>query len=101
MTNNVTYQGVVRRGRLNQWAFLATAGHALTINAGEVGGDGPFYPWLRLYAPDGSFLGESYGPTSAQIAVTAPTTGQYSVSVGSADDRYTASGTYSLSCYGN
>ena len=54
MANNVTYQGFIQRGRLNQWAFLATAGQALKIDALELGGDGPFYPWLRLSAPSGS-----------------------------------------------
>lgn len=100
MTDGVLYQGAVHRADLDQWVFNATAGHAVAINAAEIGGDSGFYPWLRLYGPGGDFLGASFGATAAQISVSTPQTGVYTVVVASADGAYTASGNYSVTATG-
>jgi hypothetical protein len=100
MTNGVVYPGTIHRADMDQWAFLAAAGSTLTVNAAEVGGDSGFYPWLRLYGPTGTFLGQSYAPTAAQVSVQVPTTGLYTVVIASADLTYTASGNYTITANG-
>ena len=97
MTAGVGYRGFINRADLDQWAFSATSGNVLSIFAAEPAGvDSGFYPWIRLYAPNGTYLQQSYGATAAQINVTAPSTGLYKVVVASADLTFTASGSYSL-----
>ena len=56
-----------------------------------------FRPWIRLWAPDGSSLGNTSGLTEADIgAVVAPVTGTYVVLVASFDSGFDGTGTYSL-----
>jgi hypothetical protein len=97
MANGVVYPGTITRADLDQWAFVATAGSVLTVRADEVGPDSGFYPWIRLYAPNGTLLASQFGPVVAQIVnATAPSTGLYTVVVASADLTYTASGNYAI-----
>src|SRR5947208_1720822 len=44
-----------------------------------------FQPWIRLVSPTGVLLGTSIGASAVQIAATAPTTGTYTVIVGTND----------------
>src|SRR3989442_4910144 len=44
-----------------------------------------FQPWIRLVSPSGVLLGNGIGASAVQIAVTAPTTGTYTVIVGTND----------------
>src|SRR5437773_1020477 len=44
-----------------------------------------FQPWIRLVSPTGVVLGSRNGVSAAQIVVTAPTTGTYTVIVGTVD----------------
>src|SRR5438046_607356 len=46
---------------------------------------GGFQPWIRLVSPTGVLLGTSIGASAVQIAATAPTTGTYTVIVGTND----------------
>src|SRR5438046_3507563 len=46
---------------------------------------GGFQPWIRLVSPTGVLLGNGIGASAVQIAVTAPTTGTYTVIVGTND----------------
>ena len=57
-----------------------------------------FQPWIRLVSPTGVLLGNSIGASAAQITVTAPTTGAYTVIVGTNDGfgRNNDTGSYQL-----
>src|SRR2546425_630351 len=70
-------------GELHTWTFTATQGDYIALSIGEVAPvSANFEPWIRLVSPTGAVLGNSAGPAAAQIAVTAPTSGTYTVIVG-------------------
>jgi len=49
-----------------------------------------FQPWIRLVSPTGVLLGNSIGASAAQITATAPTSGTYTVIVGTNDGTVSA-----------
>jgi uncharacterized repeat protein (TIGR01451 family) len=101
MTQNAfDYDGVIHRGDLDQWRFSAVQGTALTVSIGEVGNDSPFYPWIRLRAPNGTTIDSSYGSVAALMQLTAPQTGLYTVIVASNDSGYDATGVYRIRATG-
>jgi hypothetical protein len=86
MTNGVNHPGVIHRGDLDQWTFTATQGSAIAVGIAEVvtgGVDPGFNPWIRLRGPTGAELGSFQDVLTAQISVTAPLTGTYTVVVAS------------------
>src|SRR5438034_1172163 len=49
-----------------------------------------FQPWIRLVSPTGVLLGNGIGTSEVQIAATAPTSGTYTVIVGTNDGTVSA-----------
>src|SRR5947207_2098244 len=49
-----------------------------------------FQPWIRLVSPTGVLLGNGIGTSAVQIAATAPTSGTYTVIVGTNDGTVSA-----------
>lgn len=96
LTNGSNHAGTIHIGDLDMWSFTATAGDAIVVSAGETGPDTAFFPYLRLRGPAGQDLGISFGNLVGQVSATAPTTGTYTVVVGSGDSGLDADGTYSL-----
>jgi hypothetical protein len=96
MTNGANHPGYIFRGDQDPWTFVAAAGEDISVSVGEVGlgPDTSFAPWIRLYGPDGAFLGQGFSQLGGQVSVTAPTAGTYTVVVASADATYSASGSY-------
>jgi uncharacterized repeat protein (TIGR01451 family) len=94
--NAVDYVGAIHRGDLDQWRFSAVQGTAIVVSIGEVGDNTPFWPWIRLRAPNGDQIRNTWGAVSAQLSVTAPQTGLYTIVVGSNDSGYAATGNYKL-----
>src|SRR5436309_1334157 len=73
-------------GDLDQWSFTATQGDYIALSMGEVApATAGFQPWIRLVSPTGVLLGNGIGTSAVQIAATAPTTGTYTVIVGTND----------------
>ncbi len=86
MTDGVNHAGAIYLGDLDQWSFTATQGQVITLSMSEVApASAGFQPWIRLVSPTGVLLGNSIGASAAQITVTAPTTGTYTVIVGTND----------------
>src|SRR5437667_231391 len=86
LTNGATQAGTIYLGDLDQWSFTATQGDYIALSMGEVAPvSGGFQPWIRLVSPTGVLLGTSIGASAVQIAATAPTTGTYTVIVGTND----------------
>ena len=86
MTNGATNAGSIYQGDFDTWTFTATQGDHITLTMGAVNPvSAHFAPWMRLVSPTGVLLGNSFpgAGTAAQITVTAPTTGTYTVIVGS------------------
>ncbi len=102
MTNAVTHAGAIHVGDLDQWTFQAARNTAISVSIGEVvtEPDPGFWPWIRLRGPNGAQLGSHWGPLAAQINITAPLTGTYTVLVGTADSGLDATGRYRLSVSG-
>src|SRR5947207_603995 len=86
MTNGATNAGSIYQGDFDTWTFTATQGDYITLSMGALTqASAHFAPWMRLVSPTGVLLGNSFpgAGTAAQITVTAPTTGTYTVIVGS------------------
>src|SRR5436189_18516 len=86
MTNGATNAGSIYQGDFDTWTFTATQGDHITLTLGAVNPVAAhFAPWMRLVSPTGVLLGNSFpgAGTAAQITGTAPTTGTYTVIVGS------------------
>ena len=87
ITRSAADRGDIAIGDLDPWTFTANTGNPIALSIGEtmIGEVDPgFYPWIRLFGPDGTQLGSQSGALSAQINVTAPLSGTYTVVVTSA-----------------
>src|SRR5213594_3667198 len=83
LINGQTYSGTISApGELHTWTFTAASAD--------------FTPWIRLVSPTGTILANSFGVSAAQLAVTAPASGTYSVVVGTNDPGFDATGSYLL-----
>jgi Viral BACON domain len=96
MTVGITHTGSIVRGDLDQWTFLASAGDAVTVSIARVSPDTAFVPWIRLRKPDGAEEAFADGGLTAQIGVTLPVSGLYTVLVGSNDEGNDGAGDYTL-----
>jgi hypothetical protein len=85
MTNGATNAGTIYLGDLDTWTFDATQGDFIALSMGAVTpASAHFAPWIRLVSPTGVLLGNSaLGTATAQITVTVPASGTYTVIVGS------------------
>jgi hypothetical protein len=90
MTDGVNYAGTISLGDLDMWSFTATQGQIITLSMSEVApASAHFAPWIRLVSPTGVLLGNSAtGAATAQITVTVPASGTYTVIVGSSLSGY-------------
>jgi len=97
LTNGFTYQASIPVGDLNVWDFTANAGQAFVVRAGELSSTNDFFPWMRVYGPDGSFLGSEYGLGLVEVTFHATNSGTFMVVI--ANNPYYSSagdGTYRL-----
>src|SRR5206468_787379 len=85
MTNGATNAGSIYQGDFDTWTFTATQGDYIALSVGTVTQTtAHFAPWIRLVSPTGALLGNSFTQTGASnIAATAPTSGTYTVIIGS------------------
>jgi hypothetical protein len=95
LTNGLTHTGEIVTGDLDVWTFDATAGDRISVHIGEIIDGGDFAPWIRLFAPNGSYMASRFGAAAAEIeADTAPVTGTYLLLVASGDAGADGAGTY-------
>src|SRR3989442_147241 len=85
MTDGATKAGSIYLGDLDTWTFDATQGDYITLSMGTVTPASALCAsWIWLVAPSGVLLGNSAtGQGAADVAATAPTSGTYTVIVGS------------------
>jgi hypothetical protein len=84
MTNGANHAGVITVGDLDGWTFTAAKDDYIALSIGEVLEseiDPLFQPWIRLLGPNGDLIAFGQGALAAQIAVTAPLSGLYTVVV--------------------
>ncbi len=96
ITNGANNTGNHSVGDLDLWSFSATLGDAITIAIGEVAGVADYTPWFRLIAPNGQQIGNFSGAAAAQMQLLAPSTGTYTIIVGTNDAGLDATGVYML-----
>ena len=101
MTNGASHPGTITIGDVDPWSFTATQGDAIVLSMGKAVSSATLQPWIRLVSPTGAIIGEAFGNAVAQVTVTAPANGTYTVIVGSDRgpnyrDRYDGSGSYLL-----
>src|SRR5205807_2468922 len=100
LVNGRTYSGTISApGDLDTWTFTATQGDYIALSVGTVTQTtAHFAPWIRLVSPTGVLLGNSSTQTGASnIAATAPTSGTYTVIIGSyLGGFYDGTGSYRL-----
>src|SRR5947199_354134 len=85
LTDGATNAGTIYLGDLDTWTFTATQGDYIALSMGAVAPmSAHFAPWIRLVSPPGVLRGSSApGTGSSAVAATAPTSGTYTVIVGS------------------
>jgi hypothetical protein len=92
MTNGAIHTAAISAaGELDQWTFSANQGDAITIAIGETGADTAFYPWMRLQAPNGTQIANTWGDVAAQLSLYAPQSGTYTLIVASNDSGFVPS----------
>jgi len=96
MSNGLTYTGNIGMGDVDQWKFNATQGDFVALSMGEVTGEADFTPWVRVVAPNGAVVGNSWNAAAAQVGFAATLTGTYTVIVASGDAGNDATGSYQL-----
>src|SRR5436309_2737833 len=86
LTNGATQAGTIYLGDLDQWSFTATQGDYIALSMGEVAPvSGCFQPGIRLVSPTALSLHDRSADLAVQVATNAPTTGTYTVIVGTND----------------
>ena len=89
-------------GENDTWTFAANTGDSIVLRIGQLSdATGNFEPQIRLLSPANAQLGSSVGDLAAEIAVTAPSSGTYTVVVsdgnlGHSGDSLGNTGTYRL-----
>src|SRR2546428_532402 len=93
------FRSTIYQGDFDTWTFTATQGDYIALSVGTVTQTtAHFAPWIRLVSPTGVLLGNSFTQTGASnIAATAPTSGTYTVIIGSyVGGFYDGTGSYRL-----
>jgi hypothetical protein len=96
LVNGALHTGEILKGDLDVWTFTANAGDRIASHIGEILDNDDFRPWIRIWAPNGAVIGDSFGTDAASIEAVAPVTGNYVVLVASGDSGVDGSGTYRL-----
>jgi hypothetical protein len=96
LTNGGMHTGAIPAGDLDVWTIHATAGNSIAALLEEITDTGSFSPWVRVWRPDGTVLGSSFGNASANVEGLATVTGTYLVLVASGDSINAGTGTYRL-----
>src|SRR5437870_1102044 len=100
MTNGATNPGSIYQDDFDTWTFTATQGDYIALSMGAVTPvSAHFAPWMRLVSPTRVLLATRFPYTTLfrSIAATAPTSGTYTVIVGSyLSGFYDGTGSYLL-----
>lgn len=95
LANGGVHNGAIELADMDLWRFDANARDSIRLQAGEVGSTG-FYPYVLVYGPDGALVNSNYGSTSASLALTAETSGTYTVVVQDGTGNAANAGSYNL-----
>jgi len=96
MTNGFMHTGNIEVGALDVWTFTANTGDALVVRMGRAVATNTLTPDVRVYAPNGTLVGNLSYPTAAEVAATATGSGTYLVVATDFSSGYGGSGGYRL-----
>jgi len=103
LTNGGNDNGAISSpGKVDTWTFTAASGDSIVLRAGQLTDtNGNFEPWIRLYDPANSLRGQHVADLASEVAVTALTSGTYTVLISDgnlshAGDSTNDTGTYRL-----
>lgn len=91
-----TQPGKIHTGDLDVWTVDALTGDSLVVRVGEVADDNGFTPWVRVYAPNGTLVGNGFAGGAAEVAFRATATGTYTVVVADGSNARAGTGTYRI-----
>jgi hypothetical protein len=88
-----TVSGTITAGEEETYTFSAITGNKVIIRMTQTSGN--FWPYIRLFDPEGTEIGSNHGGTNVEIiSISLPSTGSYTII---ADDYFgTLSGGYNL-----
>lgn len=78
------YDGTNVLGDEDLWSFTANAGDSVVVRCGELSGTVSYYPWIRLYGPNGALLAQDNNVNDALFSYRTTTGGTFTVLVSSA-----------------
>jgi hypothetical protein len=100
MSGLASYEGTIDTGDVDAWSFTVCAGDTISLNLTELVSGSTLTPWLRLYGRDGALLKTVSGAATAQVTMTAPASGTYTVLVSDLTAGWVGTGTYRLTVNG-
>src|SRR5207244_4052113 len=75
-------------GDLDLWSFTAAVGDRVVVRVGALTSTNYFYPWFRIYNPNGVLVADNGGGSYAvadELALTATNSGTFTVLVSDSD----------------
>jgi hypothetical protein len=97
LTNGASYTGTIDTGDMDAWSFTANAGESIMVWVGEITASSSLVPWLRLYGPDGTLLGNDFNAAAAEVTVRATNSGTFLVVIADGSAARSGVGDYRLS----
>jgi hypothetical protein len=94
LTNGGNHDGATELGDEDAWTFHVNAGESVVLRCGEMSGTTYYYPWIRVYGPNGAFIVSSWDYSDAYVDFRATLSGTYVAVIGTYEDGET--GTYRL-----
>jgi cysteine synthase len=100
LSSGGNYGGLILLNQTNSWTFTASSGDRLVLRGAALTITNNFYPWLRIYNPNGALIGDNGAGSSAiadELALTATNSGNFTVLVSdSGYGGYVGTGDYRL-----
>jgi hypothetical protein len=100
MNGTDTYDGTLELGALDAWSFTACVGDKIDLNVRERVANSALTPWIRLLGRDGAELKSISGVASADVSMTAPASGTYTVVISDRTGGFAGAGGYRLTATG-
>ena len=69
-------------GELVPWTFTTCTGEPIDVRVDALTSTNSFAPWVRLYGPNGAFLGSSYGLSFGEVSLRTTNSGRFLVVIG-------------------
>src|SRR5207249_3312727 len=85
LTNGGNHDGSILQFQTNTWTFTANASEHIVLRSAQLSGGGVnFYPWMRIYDPNGVLIADSGGANFSvvsELALTMTNSGAFTVLV--------------------